>query len=1124
MALAAFLAILLAVPLLTVLLYHSVVRTETGAGWVLSMIGDRVEGFDHSGFEGNLANGLALNRPRFSGEGFDAEAQRLELAVTPVFFPLGLRVARIEADGLHLVLQESAPDEASDEWPESLALPIPVELERVRVDGLEVTGSDGTTIFQADAFEGVASLHEEAVLHRAALVLPAGRVEGGGRARLGLPYDVDFGVEGHAEFAIEDVAEPLSAEGSLRLAGELGAYRLHVDGGATLDRLALEALGELDLEAKRFEGRVGWRDFSWPLSGETAQIESRSGSAQVAGWSDDWRMEGAAELAAPEFAGGTLSFLAEGDSERARIVVPEALVLGGRISGEGFYERAGSGGFGARVMLEDIDASALYPDRPAVLSGGLAVSGGVDPLSLGLDATELVAKVDGRTVSANGQAHYRPGVLAFQNLALRSADSTVTLNGSLDRPEGIVFEADVADLGEFLPGFSGRLAGAGRFSNATDDPWLELDVQGRELSWDEYRVAGIRLVSTPAPETGCLADLRVEIEHADAGEFHVDSGIVTAGIGRERADVGFDLRTEEHRLVAQLPGRITNPGEPWRDWTWLGRLEDLQLASDGASLLSLTQEGALEARFGKLSMQPVCLEVAGRAEACLEGRWSTDSGWAADGALREVPLEALGLITGDFEFTQALDGKFEVRMPPASGLEADASFTLLPGDVRMQGQAEPVVSTGAGKIGLRVRNGAVTAGTFDLPVTGQGHIDLDFEVGELEGGADAPLRGRLNADFEDLDALAVFIPIADDIRGRLQVNLDMLGTLGRPFLQGRLAVSEGYLRHAASGLTFSGIRLSGQADGSGRTSLEGSFSTLNGDGYLEGLVDLDDFYSPSVQLDIGGENLLLFDGPELRLVTDPDIRLAWYEGVLHVDGRIVVPSARLSPSVLPAPPVMESPDVEIVAGELPRSQRESSARKRIDVFGQLDVVLGDDVEVDLSIAEADIAGQTRFDWSGPAVPVANGAFNLSGLVLAYGQRLEITEGRIGFPGVPADNPHLNIRAEREIYGNSEVRRAGLWVTGTLKRLQLEPYTTPMTSRERAQTLLVTGSDFNMERGSGAVSVGTYIAPRVFVSYGVGVFDSSSVISVRYDIGRGWGVMGTSGERQTGIDISYTIER
>ena len=45
--------------------------------------------------------------------------------------------------------------------------------------------------------------------------------------------------------------------------------------------------------------------------------------------------------------------------------------------------------------------------------------------------------------------------------------------------------------------------------------------------------------------------------------------------------------------------------------------------------------------------------------------------------------------------------------------------------------------------------------------------------------------------------------------------------------------------------------------------------------------------------------------------------------------------------------------------------------------------------------------------------------------------------------------------------------AGLLVAGTLRRPVIEPYTDPMTNRDRAQTLLVTGSDFNMERGVGA---------------------------------------------------------
>jgi translocation and assembly module TamB len=98
------------------------------------------------------------------------------------------------------------------------------------------------------------------------------------------------------------------------------------------------------------------------------------------------------------------------------------------------------------------------------------------------------------------------------------------------------------------------------------------------------------------------------------------------------------------------------------------------------------------------------------------------------------------------------------------------------------------------------------------------------------------------------------------------------------------------------------------------------------------------------------------------------------------------------------------------------------------------------------------------------------------------------------------------------------------VAGTLKRPLIEPYTVPMTNKDRARTLLVTGSDFNYEQGVGAIAVGFYVLPRLYISYGIGVFEEGSVISVRYDLGKRFGVRVTSGQRDTGADLNYTIER
>ncbi len=158
------------------------------------------------------------------------------------------------------------------------------------------------------------------------------------------------------------------------------------------------------------------------------------------------------------------------------------------------------------------------------------------------------------------------------------------------------------------------------------------------------------------------------------------------------------------------------------------------------------------------------------------------------------------------------------------------------------------------------------------------------------------------------------------------------------------------------------------------------------------------------------------------------------------------------------------------------------------------------------------------------MPTGRGRYNVNGTVEAFGQVLNISEGRVSFPGVPATDPLLDIRATREIFGNTQVKRAGVLVQGPVRRPTIEAYTYPITTEERALTLLVTGNDFDYEQGVGAIDFGTYIAPRLFLSYGVGVFDRENIVTARYDLTTGFGVRATSGSRESGVDLTYRIER
>jgi translocation and assembly module TamB len=182
------------------------------------------------------------------------------------------------------------------------------------------------------------------------------------------------------------------------------------------------------------------------------------------------------------------------------------------------------------------------------------------------------------------------------------------------------------------------------------------------------------------------------------------------------------------------------------------------------------------------------------------------------------------------------------------------------------------------------------------------------------------------------------------------------------------------------------------------------------------------------------------------------------------------------------------------------------------------------VRVRIDVATAMVTGTTAFTWDGDPMPVADGRYVVAGEVQAFGILLRIDEGTVRFPKVAANNPSLRIRAEREIFGNTQVRQAGVLIDGTLARPTLTPYTDPPTTEERALTLLVTGSDFNLEEGVGAIDFGTYIAPRLYVSYGISLFGQDNVISARYDLTEGFGIRATSGQTDSGVDLIYRIER
>ena len=180
----------------------------------------------------------------------------------------------------------------------------------------------------------------------------------------------------------------------------------------------------------------------------------------------------------------------------------------------------------------------------------------------------------------------------------------------------------------------------------------------------------------------------------------------------------------------------------------------------------------------------------------------------------------------------------------------------------------------------------------------------------------------------------------------------------------------------------------------------------------------------------------------------------------------------------------------------------------------------------------------------PGVPTTgSGQLSVAGRYKAYGQDLTIKDGRLLFAGTPLDNPRLAIVAMREV---DDDLSTGLRIAGTAQRPIVTVVSSPNVGEADALSYLVTGTlavgcgqrerqfagrarlgvtiagrrgrgprgaahrqaarprrgrgrGKRIDRRLGADRSVEYLSPRLYLSYGVGLFEPGEVIGLRYKL-------------------------
>jgi translocation and assembly module TamB len=234
----------------------------------------------------------------------------------------------------------------------------------------------------------------------------------------------------------------------------------------------------------------------------------------------------------------------------------------------------------------------------------------------------------------------------------------------------------------------------------------------------------------------------------------------------------------------------------------------------------------------------------------------------------------------------------------------------------------------------------------------------------------------------------------------------------------------------------------------------------------------------------------------------------------------------------------------------------------LDLDIKIKVAFGDPVFVKMSGIDARLAGTVDVTMTSPEDIRGKGEIRVvKGSYKAYGVDLVISKGRISFTGGPISKPVLDILALRTVNDIS----AGVIVAGTVNRPIIRLYSEPAMSDSDIMGYMVLGQPLSGDQGQidavmqaarvllsasqstglneqilgkfgidsigvesdksditkSIVTVGKYLTPKLFISYGRSLFAATTYLKARYTFSERWEVETWTGT-ESGLDVYYKI--
>jgi translocation and assembly module TamB len=819
-------------------------------------------------------------------------------------------------------------------------------------------------------------------------------------------------------------------------------------------------------------------------------------------------------------------------------------------------------GWELQTKADKLDPGAFAAEWPGALDFDLATNGTMT--DKGPDATIKLDKLGGtlrkRPVSGDADLKLHPGYVVEGNLSLASGKSRVDIAGSRGTDEtNATIKLAIASLADWVPDASGSLDG-------------NFHVQGH---WPKLAIAGTAHGASIAAGAASIAVVDVDANLASIeppeGKVTVRAQKIAAGdLAFDTVDIdgGGSQKAHQLKVVANgtpLTTTVALNGAMGDRNTWSGTLSTLDVAVKDVPKLALQQPSKLAWDGKQFSATDVCL-AGGGPTLCVAGNVAGDGAFAARYRIDALPLALVMKIASPdapLRVDGVIAGHGDIRRDAAGAFNGQATIGSDKGSVAYPDNAQqPLIAYTGLALDANLSPQLVHA-TVKGSLDHDGRIDGDVTLsGPMR--ANPALSGKLDARLNSLAFVELLTPEVANMKGHVEAHWTFAGTTAKPEVAGSLALKEFATEVPNAGLKLHDGEITVKASDPEHFALDGTIKSGDGTLTLSGSGGIGK--TAPAKASIKGKDFLAADIPAARVLISPDLSIERTTDNIQVGGSVTIPKANIDLGKLPGGGVTQkSPDVVVVDAEQPEPS------KPLPVIVAVSVKLGDDVKLAGFGLDGSIGGELAVNQRPGRVATGTGTLNVGGTYKAYGQDLKIETGRLLFAGTSLDNPGLDIRAVRTIVGAQgedlgDVIKAGLQVRGTALVPVLTVFSQPSMEQSEALSYLITGKPLSgLKSGEGdmlgsaaralgsasgdllakgigartgldvgvadstalggsAFTVGKYLSPKLYLSYGVGLFTPGEVVTLKYLFNRRWNFEAQNATTGNRAGINYRWEK